>query len=802
MLKTAIIDEDNMLAELLISTTSPNFPKKIKNKIDINGADHEGDTFLHHAARNNNLEITLLLLKLPHINVDTKNLRGETPLYCSISKRSLAIAKLIQAKGANVFTHNEGKNLLHLGIENNDPKTVEWLLVQGINPDASTINAGRTTLDLAMANTSNGHDLYIMPSLPLTWHKYEDSYILVNHDLNYINASGIAETIILDDFEKFSLLLDELNKDKSSKIHLSNEQLSQLITSNGGHAPNHEIIELLSLFGGLSGKVLPKELFAMNLNLDYQFLIGSFHKIQPENGEELSIVSEADKNCAVAITNLSQFQTAKELLHRVRSRNFQDTNKTYVTYKILLSSLTLNWSYWSKLPQEITQLLFSLYHKLKSLSDDLEQPNDYKSIESLLDSIEKRLHQFGYKPADLYTLATAILATKTDEAAKIQSEKSLEIFLDILKLHQPAHLQDLIIGRIRTTRNNPGWRQVRQNMTVTLSEEFISKIGDLATNKPVNATDITFCIYYLQKSVDSIDSFNDELSKTLWPRVEVIDATTYLLLLVITALGIYGTAITMKDSNSKKHSDLRVVESIFSLLTAIFGGMYILMRSTFFVCQIYAPPSPNPTPHNPASKSNPVALIFYRVYTLLNIAYMYSKHKETFENLVTLIEDIIWQMDRDNPHAKSIFDILSKLDNPNLKIKELIKLLTDLRQEFLDMIARLNEIISNPSDDLPKANKIANLSTHSHRKVTFFPLNTECLNNKSDKNHTELVERFSKKVILEITEETENEIVATKDNDSDHEDDPANILVIRDDYASADDENEENDEIPLLSRFR
>src|SRR3990167_1830194 len=103
--------------------------------------------------------------------------------------------------------------------------------------------------------------LHLMSTLPETklW-KYKNSYILIEEDtltiggnhlcyvsirfsctrkLYYVDTNGKPEIVKIADFEKFisklTGMVPQLNKIKIEKIYLSDKELNQLITLNGGH---------------------------------------------------------------------------------------------------------------------------------------------------------------------------------------------------------------------------------------------------------------------------------------------------------------------------------------------------------------------------------------------------------------------------------------------------------------------------------------------------------------------------------------------------------------------------------------
>ncbi len=88
------------------------------------------------------------------------------------------------------------------------------------------------------SKAKDGCDFHLMSDFPEISDQYKNSYILVKQNLRYIKSDGTYDTVKIDDFDKFSKMLKDINKDNAKKIHLSTEQVHQLITSNGSHTPN------------------------------------------------------------------------------------------------------------------------------------------------------------------------------------------------------------------------------------------------------------------------------------------------------------------------------------------------------------------------------------------------------------------------------------------------------------------------------------------------------------------------------------------------------------------------------------
>jgi hypothetical protein len=76
-----------------------------------------------------------------------------------------------------------------------------------------------------------------MSIFPENLEQYKNSYMWIEatKELRYIKYDGTYETVKIDNLNKFLKTLESINKKKANKIHLSQKQANELITSNEGH---------------------------------------------------------------------------------------------------------------------------------------------------------------------------------------------------------------------------------------------------------------------------------------------------------------------------------------------------------------------------------------------------------------------------------------------------------------------------------------------------------------------------------------------------------------------------------------
>lgn len=87
---------------------------------DIDAQDEEGNTLLHVAAKNGNVNMIVFLLK-NGANPNIKNFKNELPLHIAINQDKPEAASLLVNGGSNIFARTlEGKTAIGLGFERND----------------------------------------------------------------------------------------------------------------------------------------------------------------------------------------------------------------------------------------------------------------------------------------------------------------------------------------------------------------------------------------------------------------------------------------------------------------------------------------------------------------------------------------------------------------------------------------------------------------------------------------------------------------------------------------------------------
>ena len=91
----------------------------------LNAQDHNGDTMLHHAVRNKDMELVNNCLFYKLLSIDIQNKNKETPLFIAASLGHVEIVKLLLSKKAKHTGNTFGITPLHQAILNNNIEVVK-----------------------------------------------------------------------------------------------------------------------------------------------------------------------------------------------------------------------------------------------------------------------------------------------------------------------------------------------------------------------------------------------------------------------------------------------------------------------------------------------------------------------------------------------------------------------------------------------------------------------------------------------------------------------------------------------------
>ena len=152
-----------------------NFINKILNMLpDFDFKDEEGNTILHQAVLENNIEMVVLLLeKMKNSNkniIDIQNNQGDTAFHLAVKNNYNEIAQILDKAGADktiindngefvqdATTEGNGNTILHLAAKNNDINEVMSILKKVKNYGIIDLqnNDGDTAFHLAVKNNNH-----------------------------------------------------------------------------------------------------------------------------------------------------------------------------------------------------------------------------------------------------------------------------------------------------------------------------------------------------------------------------------------------------------------------------------------------------------------------------------------------------------------------------------------------------------------------------------------------------------------------------------------------------------------------
>lgn len=207
------IKEENItqLSQLLSHARQSNY--KIFERVD-----QDGNTIMHHALMQANRAVMRPIMSYEtgrEASYGIQNNQGKTPYQCMLDlpESKQEFKDLVKSKLGPDWTQSYILNQFQ-----------QYLRYQ-------------LTKDL-----SNGCDLHLMSELPESPAQYKNSYLFIKkgdtQEMYYIKPDGKYEKVKINNFNFFEEKINAIKNKDETKLHLSEKQIKEIVTSNGGHTPD------------------------------------------------------------------------------------------------------------------------------------------------------------------------------------------------------------------------------------------------------------------------------------------------------------------------------------------------------------------------------------------------------------------------------------------------------------------------------------------------------------------------------------------------------------------------------------
>ncbi|HBC0464177.1 TPA: hypothetical protein RG395_001800 [Legionella pneumophila] len=181
--------------------------------------DMDGNTIMHHAIMQANRDVMRSIMSHEtgrEVSFGIRNNQGKTPYQCMLDLPET------KQEFKDLVKSNLGPSWRQSYILNQFKQYLHYQL----NKDLS-----------------KGCNLHLMSELPESSAQYKNSYIYIKksdtQELYYIKPDGKYEQVKINSFDVFEETINAIkSKDETNLLHLSKEQIKDLVTSNGGHAPD------------------------------------------------------------------------------------------------------------------------------------------------------------------------------------------------------------------------------------------------------------------------------------------------------------------------------------------------------------------------------------------------------------------------------------------------------------------------------------------------------------------------------------------------------------------------------------
>eukprot|EP01125_Pyxidicula_operculata_P010091 TRINITY_DN3322_c0_g1_i1.p1 TRINITY_DN3322_c0_g1~~TRINITY_DN3322_c0_g1_i1.p1 ORF type:complete len:270 (-),score=36.73 TRINITY_DN3322_c0_g1_i1:183-992(-) len=186
-----------------------------KYALPLNHQNYEGETALHIAITNENIQIVECLIENGS-NINLPNIRGETPLHVAAALGHNEIVKLLVREGASIEAEDEcGDTPLHFAVREEKLFVIEYLLSVGANSDHKNED-GESSLDLAESVASN--------SVVQIFEKYRGNDIMEEITKDFQGASPSFVPLITSREIKLDYSLDRMDRKRLMSMLVDDDE--------------------------------------------------------------------------------------------------------------------------------------------------------------------------------------------------------------------------------------------------------------------------------------------------------------------------------------------------------------------------------------------------------------------------------------------------------------------------------------------------------------------------------------------------------------------------------------------------
>ena len=457
----------------------------IKNPYLVNAIDDKKETILSYSLKNNNIEISNLILTSPIIDLDYQDKDGNTYLHLAVITQQEEIIKLLIEKGIYINKQNkDGNTALHLAYMINDNSIINILIENGI--DKYILNKEKKTAEkMKIINKNINYNININNRIKVSKNKElnkkkenknlldrnintRKKYITTantnrNKKENYINKNGNGNNSKSITSSKSGIKMKNVNQEtkKNNKINNTNygnnnenndvtQTYNDIINIEEGYKNNNNFNELNQKYSE----------FERTIKIDWDITKNNINKKKEDEEKFLNYKYKEKKN---------SFGREQDLC------NIQDNNSYYKDnyFEKDLNKLKVN----KKYNNNNNNIKISQQSKKSDKGKNLKKSNNNK-YNSLINSV-------GYNPCSSgeFTIKSEKMHSKNPSSNIFGSK------LDIFHSQNNDQGNQFNDSKMNTIDNNDNFIDFNDNFTNKEKETinpFLALSGNFNKNKNMN----------------------------------------------------------------------------------------------------------------------------------------------------------------------------------------------------------------------------------------------------------------------------------------------------------------------------